>query len=466
MRKLIVLTLAVLGLLLVVPAAALAGPKTFCVHPSGGNDTAAIQAAFNAAGKAGPASTVVLSAGHFYTDTILVRNFHGYFKGASEGKTVIDSVRGVDPSAAGLTMTAVSPSWQSLFLFGFRGGHVNVSGMSFDITPYSPAAPWASDNETDLLTVFLVTGNASSSFDRVGFTAHAGDSDGYNVDTDIFIEGPEQNPTGSAPTSIAPTGGTHTVSHCSFFGRVGMRVEALTAGGLTVRDNVFDDYYCDLFSIEDSNSQIDISHNRMRCDGTGDNLILAQGWVELAPLPGPRYRITDNKMVASGIAGGVWLEDDSTFYGAPNRLHAMVADNTIALDNGGMDCGIDGFFAQGIRVLHNRISGTGLAGIGVGFASVVGGLSGPASGWRIIGNDVSGVNVANAYGDEPTAPIWLGPDADHCLVVGGCRPTTVLDQGTDDTLINVTPVTDPAAAAAMPIKSLKQMKQVKGMVLP
>ena len=42
----------------------------------------------------------------------------------------------------------------------------------------------------------------------------------------------------------------------------------------------------------------------------------------------------------------------------------------------------------------------------------------------------------------------------------------MLDQGTDDTLINVTPVTDPAAAAAMPIKSLKQMKQVKGMVLP
>ena len=71
MRKLVVLVLVALGMLLVVPAApALASPKTFYVHPSGGNDTKAIQKAFNAAVKAGPGSTVQLSAGHFYTNTI------------------------------------------------------------------------------------------------------------------------------------------------------------------------------------------------------------------------------------------------------------------------------------------------------------------------------------------------------------------------------------------------------------
>jgi hypothetical protein len=50
--------------------------------------------------------------------------------------------------------------------------------------------------------------------------------------------------------------------------------------------------------------------------------------------------------------------------------------------------------------------------------------------------------------------------------VGGCKPTTVLDQGTDDTLINVTPVTDPPAAAATPMNALKQLKQLKGMMRP
>ena len=45
-----------------------------------------------------------LSAGHFYTNNIFVRNFHGYFEGAGEGKTVIDCLRGLDPSLPGVTV--------------------------------------------------------------------------------------------------------------------------------------------------------------------------------------------------------------------------------------------------------------------------------------------------------------------------------------------------------------------------
>jgi hypothetical protein len=88
----------------------------------------------------------------------------------------------------------------------------------------------------------------------------------------------------------------------------------------------------------------------------------------------------------------------------------------------------------------------------------------PASGWQIIGNDVSGVTASSAVWGMPTAQIWLGPYADHCLVVGGCAPSQVLDKGTDDTLINVTPVTDPPVAAATPMNSLRHLKQLKGMM--
>ena len=103
MRKLVVFVLVALGLLLVVPAAALASPKIFYVSPSKtGDDTANIQAAFTAAVKAGPGSTVQLTAGHFYTNAVFVRGFSGSFRGAGEGKTVIDTLRGIDPSAAPL----------------------------------------------------------------------------------------------------------------------------------------------------------------------------------------------------------------------------------------------------------------------------------------------------------------------------------------------------------------------------
>ena len=45
------------------------------------------------------------------------------------------------------------------------------------------------------------------------------------------------------------------------------------------------------------------------------------------------------------------------------------------------------------------------------------------------------------------ADVWLGPDASRCLVSGGRTTTTVCDQGTYDTLANVTPVTAALLAA-------------------
>ena len=465
MRRLLlvpVLAIACMGLL---AAPALASPKTFYVHPSGGNDTHNIQEAFNAAVAAGPGSTVQLSAGHFYTNTILVKNFDGYVKGAGEGQTVIDTARGIDPSAPVVTPVTVYPGDQLVFLFGFKGGDVRVSDMSLDITPFSPAAPWNQATETDLSTVLFVTGNASSAFDQVSFQAHAGDNDdGYNVRYDILVEGTELVDSNDNTVYIGPTGGTHTVSRCSFAGDYGIALEGLTAGRATITDSVFDDYVGGIFSIEASNSEIDVSHNRMQCSSWA-NVILYQGFVEVPPLPAPRYVISDNDMTANGTADAVYMEDDSLpYWGVPDRLHAVLAGNTIYLDNGGNGSGIAGAYTQGTQVLYNHIAGTGYAGIEVGTTADFGAPSSPASDWLIIGNDVSGVNPVSAFG-MPAAPIWLGLDASHCLVVGGKAPTQVLDEGTDDTLINVTPVFDPPAAAATPMHALRQMKLLKGMAV-
>jgi len=57
------------GRLLGCCGARLGQPETFYVAPCGGNDTAHIQAAFNAAVTAGTGSTVQLAAGHFHTTT-------------------------------------------------------------------------------------------------------------------------------------------------------------------------------------------------------------------------------------------------------------------------------------------------------------------------------------------------------------------------------------------------------------
>ena len=477
MRKLIVLVLAALGLLLVASAApALASAKTFSVHPSGGDDTANIQAAFNAAVKAGPGSTVQLSAGHFYTNNIVVKNFDGSFRGAGEGRTTIDCLRGLDPSLPGATEVGNPGFWLCLFLF--KGGNLRASDMSFDITAASPAETWNNHGSpADFLGCMVgVLGNASSSFQRVSFTAGAGNDNGFNADEGLYISGIAPLDANDNPITFESTTGVDSVCGCSFSGHDGMEVNGLTAGRLTVSGNTFDEWnQCCLVDDAAAGSAVEISHNQMQAS-LWANVILDQGWMAgggagapLPPLPAPHFLISDNRMLATGYAAGVQVEDDSFFYDeAPYRLDAIIANNTIHLDNDGNDGGIDGVWAQGIWVLHNQISGVGLAGIYVGCGVPVWGLpSGPDSGWKIVGNDVSRATATGVqFGGLSTAQIWLGPDADHCLVVGGCRPTTVLDQGTKDILINVTKPADPPVAAATPMNPLKQMTQLKGMMLP
>ena len=143
----------------------------------------------------------------------------------------------------------------------------------------------------------------------------------------------------------------------------------------------------------------------------------------------------------------MFLWDNSLASGVSGRLRAVIADNHISLDNDGYDAGIDGFAVQGVLVRHNHISGTALAAIDVG-TDWWQPFNEPASNWKIVGNDVSCLTATGDQYGISTAQIWLGPDADHCLVVGGCSPTTVLDQGTDDILINATRVADPPAAAS------------------
>ena len=479
MKRFLFLVALAAGAMALLAAPALASAHTFYVSPGGSNDTAAIQAAFNAAVKAGPGSTVQLSVGRFHTNTVFVKGFVGNLKGAGEGKTVIDTVAGVPVSI----MPAVEPF---PFLFGFKGGNVSVSGMSCDITAASPAENWSfwGSASTALWSVFLVTGSASSSFDQVNFTAGAGDDwDGYNVQSDIQVTGTWNVDASGDPITLAPTSGVDSVMRCSFAGDFGIWTDGLTAGRLTVggsaaQGNVFNEFEAGCIFTDNSNSDIAVSHNRMKATH-GDDLIVWQSYANPytppPPLPAPRYVISENNMVAANItsggsvvygAGGVWVEDDSLGNGDTPRLNAVIKGNDIHLDNGGYDAGVDGFWAQGIQVLDNRIWGTGLAGIDAGATWYYGPGEQPAtSGWRIIGNDVSGVIPTDAW-VTTAAPIWLGPNASHCLVVGGEAPTRVLDQGTDDTLINVSPVSDPPVAATpqmVPLHLMGQRKRIEGL---
>ena len=456
---LLVLALA-LACALAAPAAA--GPRTFVVTPCGADDTAALQQAFDDAVAAGPGSVVKLTAGTFYTNEILVDGFDGCFKGAGMHRTVVDTLRGLDPALPGVEVV-MDPDDENVPLAGwssliaFVRSDVRVSDMSFDITALEPCEPWEGywgGTWNHLSDVFIVTRDSRSSFDRVGFASHDGELNGFNLD-------------GAA--AIYDTSGTHRVTRCSFQGgNDGLETGGITGGGLVVggrpgMGNTFDlaGTPCSMGDYSDSRSEV--SYNRMS-SLYSESVVVTQGdgaasADELPPLPAPRVSIHHNRMTAGTMefddgsvfgAGGVLLRDDSWLFDEPSRLRAVVAHNCITLDNEGLDGGVNGVGAEGVRVLGNRIRGTGVAGIDTGtdIYNFWGYPWGPGCGWRIVGNDVSGVDAVNSFGG-PAAQIWLGAASSHCLVVGGCAPTEVLDEGTDNVLIHVTELVTGGAARSL-----------------
>ena len=469
MKRLLLVPVLAAGLLGLLAAPALASPQTFYVHPSGGNDTHNIQKAFNAAVKAGPGSTVQLTAGHFYINNIVVRNFDGTFKGAGEHKTVIDCLRGLDPSLPGVAVLPDAGSWPSLLVF--KSGDIRASDMTFDITAASPAETWQvwfnggtpGDYLGDIVTV---TGDVvSSAFDHVAFITGTGSDSGYNADETLAICGTGPANTSGQPTTLWHSSGSESVCDCCFRAYNGVEITGLTNGRAMIADNVIEGYENGCLLFDNSNSSVALCHNQMST-GAGENFVAWQGFqasfgagASLPPLPAPHYLIADNHMLATGSASAFFAEDDSLLYGADNRLHATIAGNTIRLDTTGF--GIGEFATRGFWVFDNRISGSALTGMYLGddYDGPDGTTLYPVSGWKIIGNDLHSLTTS-------MASIVLGNGSSHCLVVGGPPPTTVLNNGTDNTLINVTPVTDPPAAAATPMNALKQLKQLKGMMRP
>jgi hypothetical protein len=478
MKKPLFLLVCVLLLILAGASPALAHGRTFVVHPSGGDDTATIQQAFADAVAAGPGSTVQLTKGHFYMNNIAVLGFRGCFMGAGMGRTVIDTVRGLDPSdpsLPGVTLTVDpeapwtedgSPNYLTGFtwLIGFLKSDVRVSDMSFEVTAYNPSIDGLPDNGgTNLSDVFLIYRDSSAAFDRIGIKAHEGD-----VNDLLNIEG---------AFSLMDTSGTVSVTRCHWACNSGPEVgyiegARLTIGGSPAMGNRFDMYGYGGFFTDISDSTVKVSHNRISAVMGGGVYISQTSYMASPGMSASRFIIRDNRIVATQGAGpdgtiwgaaGVILEDDPWTSDAPVpvRLNAVVADNTIVLDNGGRAGGVDGLGARGIRVMDNHISGTGIAGIDAGadIYSYFGYPTGPGDGWRIIGNDVSHLHLFNDY-DGPVAPIWLGTASSHCLVVGcGGRPTGVLDQGTDNILFNAIRLRWPAASrAAAPLRAAGMTK--------
>ena len=399
-----------------------------------------------------------------------MQNFNGTFKGAGQGMTFLDTLRGIDPSAAPLGPVTLDNSgnqvapWPSLY--GFVGGSVCVSDMTAAITDPTPGQGWNDYGTptTALGTVFQVTSERSATFSRVTFHDGSGDFDGFNVTSDISVTGRQQLNADGLPTNLGTTGGSVTITACSFVGENGLFRSGLTHGSLTVSGNVFESAVC-FYGCDASDSQITVSGNRM--DGADCDVLRSRASLPAttsAPrcrdTPAPRYLITDNDLKC-GDGTALLLLDNCPSLGFAGRLPATITGNQINLGSAASPAyaGIAEECTQNIKCYDNVLSGCASMGFALGDDQLPDLSYFPVSGWQIVGNDCRKLTAS-------VADVYLGLGTTHCLVVGGPPPTTVLNERTGNILINVTPVADPPAAAATPMNSLRQFKQLKGAMLP
>lgn len=111
------------------------------VSPTGTDDTANIQCAFDWAIARGPGMTIRLAPGTFHTAQILAVNFHGTFRGGGVRQTVITNLPDlyVTPDIATIPPSPDHP-WPCLFTF--IDSDVDLTNLAIRILGENPTTDW------------------------------------------------------------------------------------------------------------------------------------------------------------------------------------------------------------------------------------------------------------------------------------------------------------------------------------
>jgi hypothetical protein len=449
-----------------------AGSHTYVVKPNGHDDTADIQAAFNACTSSVRTCTVQLEKGTYHTAQVTVNGFQGSFVGAGQGWTVIQALPNLPPPGAAYN-TASTPFWAGTpgpsnpwpVLFTFVGGTFSVSGMTVT-EPYtnpiaSPGWYWDPDlpagvTATDLYALIIVTGGqANAAFDHVTVIGAGGDLSSplgtpstFNLADGIVYEG-MLLPTGwtSAWGDQIPLSGTFSLTHSLLNRSISaVWVQNLLNATVVVASNSIQSAVSQGF-FDVSNSQLYFVGNSFTNIMYGAAVDGIQSFYKTDLLPSTVY-VVGNSIAVNWEGSGAFFYD----FGVPSTLSAVISGNTVESDN---SCGcytweasasVGGESLNSLVVTGNRIlgGGTGIeiaigpgvavgntvigADVGVGIyggigALVSGNLIKNSSTWgiavqtvlgtpinnRIVGNWISNSGAYDLYWDGTgTGNVWIG----------------------------------------------------------
>ncbi len=356
--------------------------------------------------------------------------------GAGKGNTTIISL--TDLPCEDLVAIDIIPT-----LITFHAGFPKISDMTIEIAnspcqlyalPFDPGneiqdlvvtlaiAPHAID-ESSFCTNVPVVEEGNSMIDNVEFN-DPGQVDVYN-----------QISIGAYTNYLIPDcigwfktlKGTHTITNCDFNGGfVGVNTYILkdskvTIGGSPKNGNNFNSLVA-MDAYDNDNTSIEFSHNKMKSELYSIEVLGGTSWawegIEYHPLAS--YHIQHNEIMAKGDA---IITEDFDLFGDHKSLDVVIEQNKFILDES--YGAINGWYAQDVLIRNNNFSGTSNMGIYLGYNDLT------CSNWTILGNNFNNLTTSL------TSPVYLGPDAENCTVVGGKNKVNVLDEGTNNILTGV-----------------------------
>jgi hypothetical protein len=465
------------GVVLALSVGAMAGQKVvYVTPPNGTDDTANIQAALNACVTQGAGCTAQLREGKYFTRQVVTYNFRGTFKGMGMDRTTIEALPKLpvnipDPAVYGECLPNTTTClWPSLIIF--VDGDIHVSDLSIHIT----APPGAATTGWTVWGLYLTTlldglrfmgqHPTNVSIDRISIEGLPDDSPdsfgilvgfpaGFNVVNGVIYTG--ELPRSSAPFDYYFLSGSLTVRNSFFKGLIDgvsqdgfFQSSHVTIGGSPTTGNRFENVIVGMDMESSQSSVYDISYNVS--SGITDGMWVEPWQPAFVPSSPSHYFIHDNTFstTGAGTASGPSVQAIYLYNDPSNPwIRATIWNNRLA-PQAELSDGIDAFYTKGTVIWNNIISGSGYDAVG---------LRGSTQS-AVIGNDVNGFTPDPAVG---LAQIYLDPNTTEDLVVCAQPSNTVLNQGTNNTVIDckklragpesVTNNVDPAAYTPGPHKS-------------
>jgi hypothetical protein len=397
----------------------------FTVFPTGADDTANLQAAFDAAILAGHGSTVQLVRGTYYIrNGIVAVNFEGSSVGAGKEKTFVQNL---GPFATDDYFLTFSPEGQNVM-----PGLITISDLTFRaIGPAETDVEFFKDPMNAFQILHLKgdsTGKLNAYIIRVGFEGESGDLHtpwGRNIhNSSLFSSG----------DNFEPLSGNVLFQDCTFKNALSGVSVMLHDAHFRVEGCTFTDILSPIGAWGITDSTADILRNRVHM-GAPWNPAVYIGNFE--PGGDSTVRISHNDISVSSVTDAIRIEDFGSLGqdGVPTIKHTVISDNEIRVE-GEYSGAIGGAYVSNVLIADNTIYGHGRLGIYTGNTAASwwdfygDDFSPAASNWVIVGNNLK-------HADTLYKPILLGPNSSHCLVKADAND--VDNQGTDNTIIYVYP---------------------------